>query len=109
MLPPFGGSTMQWPIMNRALCTHSSVLASAFVIAVLASPATRARAQAPTTVTLRARTPGESAPRTLAAVRATDRIRIDGRIDEAAWRDAPVGTDFVQRAPDVLQPATQRT
>ncbi|MEO7183595.1 MAG: DUF5916 domain-containing protein [Gemmatimonadaceae bacterium] len=51
----------------------------------------------------------ERNPRSLSAVRVTDRIRIDGRIDEAAWRAATVGSDFVQRTPDVLQPASQRT
>jgi hypothetical protein len=50
-----------------------------------------------------------SGRRSLSAVRASDRIRIDGVIDEAAWKSAAVGSDFVQRTPDVLQPATQRT
>ncbi|HWO88968.1 MAG TPA: DUF5916 domain-containing protein [Gemmatimonadales bacterium] len=35
--------------------------------------------------------------------------RIDGRLDEAIWRTAPVMSDFVQREPDEGQPASQRT
>jgi hypothetical protein len=47
--------------------------------------------------------------RSLVAARATSAIVIDGRLDDAAWRDAQIGRDFIQRAPDALQPATQRT
>jgi len=47
--------------------------------------------------------------RSLVAVRATSAIAIDGRLDDPAWRDAPVGRDFVQRSPDALRPSTQRT
>ena len=47
--------------------------------------------------------------RTLAAVRAPSIPTLDGRLDDAAWSAAAVGRDFVQRAPDVMQPATQRT
>ena len=81
----------------------------ALALFVLAFDARHAHAQA-----FAARTP-QGAParvpdrRSLSAARVTDRIRIDGRIDEAAWRAAAVGSDFVQRTPDVLQPATQRT
>ena len=47
--------------------------------------------------------------RTLAAVRAASAPTLDGRLDDAAWSAAAVGRDFVQRAPDVMRPATQRT
>lgn len=33
-------------------------------------------------------------------------IRLDGRLDEDAWGDAPPITDFVQRQPDEGQPPT---
>jgi hypothetical protein len=44
-----------------------------------------------------------------AAVRAPDgAIRVDGRLDDAAWRDAPPETDFVQREPDEGAQPTDR-
>jgi hypothetical protein len=43
------------------------------------------------------------------ALRANRAPVIDGRLDDAAWRDAPVATDFVQQSPDPGRPATQRT
>jgi uncharacterized protein DUF5916/cellulose/xylan binding protein with CBM9 domain len=46
---------------------------------------------------------------TVRAVRVSDAPRIDGRLDDAAWRDAPVAADFVQRDPDEGKPATERT
>jgi hypothetical protein len=43
------------------------------------------------------------------AVRVADgAIRIDGRLDEAAWRDAPALTDFVQKEPVEGAAATDR-
>ncbi|MGH7540942.1 MAG: hypothetical protein ACRELC_08090, partial [Gemmatimonadota bacterium] len=50
------------------------------------------------------------APRT-SAVRldTASRIELDGRLDEAAWAEAPAATRFVQREPDEGLPATQRT
>jgi hypothetical protein len=47
---------------------------------------------------------------TIAAHRITgDAPTIDGRLDEAAWRSAPVATDFVQQRPNPGAPATERT
>jgi hypothetical protein len=43
------------------------------------------------------------------AVRATAPIAIDGRLDEPAWRDAPVFGDFRQRDPDEGAPPTEPT
>ena len=43
------------------------------------------------------------------AVRAAAPIAIDGALDEAAWRDAPVAKDFVQREPREGQPASEAT
>lgn len=43
------------------------------------------------------------------AIRLTAPIQIDGRLDEAPWRDAPPATDFRQFEPDEGAPATQRT
>ena len=36
------------------------------------------------------------------------RIRVDGRLDEAIWRDVPAITDFVQREPGEGAPPTDR-
>ena len=38
-----------------------------------------------------------------------ERVRIDGRLDEAAWAAAPVATGFVQTEPGPGDPATERT
>ncbi len=45
----------------------------------------------------------------LAAVRAVGPIRVDGRLDDAAWANAEVATDFVQTTPNPRAPASQRT
>ncbi|HEX7241191.1 MAG TPA: carbohydrate binding family 9 domain-containing protein, partial [Longimicrobiaceae bacterium] len=45
----------------------------------------------------------------LRAVRATGPIRVDGRLDDAAWSTAEPAADFVQRAPSYGSPASQRT
>ena len=43
------------------------------------------------------------------AIRATGAIRLDGRLDEPAWSEAPVTDSFTQIDPDEGQPASQRT
>jgi len=45
----------------------------------------------------------------VAATRTSDSIRIDGRLDDAAWSLAEPFSDFLQRDPDEGQPATERT
>jgi hypothetical protein len=44
--------------------------------------------------------------RRLLAVKATTAIELDGRLDEGAWRDAPVADHFVQNDPREGEPAT---
>ena len=57
-----------------------------------------AHAQAPAVAPTAAAT---AAPkRQLAAVRITEALKIDGLLDEAAWREAPVATDFIQQRPN---------
>jgi len=46
---------------------------------------------------------------TLAAVRATRPIEVDGVLDEAAWGAATPATDFIQSTPSTGYPATERT
>jgi len=43
------------------------------------------------------------------AVRLTQPVTVDGRLDEDVWRTAPAATEFRQSQPDEGQPATQRT
>jgi hypothetical protein len=43
------------------------------------------------------------------ATRITDPPRLDGRLDDSAWRDAVPATAFTQRDPDEGKPATERT
>ena len=100
--------------MHRSSCSsrprHVSLL-SLCTAATLLLAAERAAAQAPTNAARavqRAIAPSTER-RVMSAVRATSVPVIDGRFDDAAWRTASVGRDFVQRAPDVMQPATQRT
>lgn len=50
------------------------------------------------------------ARKTLHAVRiAGDKPVIDGKLDEAAWRLAPMATDFIQSQPNPGKPASQKT
>lgn len=68
-------------------------------------------AQTPTTRTGTRQPSASGASRlTIAAARITgDAPTIDGRLDEAAWRSAPVAADFVQQRPSPGAPATERT
>lgn len=43
------------------------------------------------------------------ALYATSAVRVDGRLDEAAWRTAQPITGFIQSQPDAGYPATERT
>jgi len=43
------------------------------------------------------------------AVRVSTPIVVDGRLDEAAWREAPAAGDFRQSEPNEGQPASERT
>jgi hypothetical protein len=56
-----------------------------------------------------ATTPPGMVRRTIAAVQVTDAIRIDGVLDDNAWRNAVPATDFTQSEPRDGQPATEAT
>ncbi len=47
--------------------------------------------------------------KTLQAVKITQAPRIDGLLDDAAWKNAPVATNFIQNFPNTGQPSAQRT
>ncbi|MBI4538600.1 MAG: carbohydrate binding family 9 domain-containing protein [Gemmatimonadetes bacterium] len=52
----------------------------------------------------------EAAPRPVVhAARASGAIRVDGRVDEEAWKAAESLTTFIQSKPDAGYPASQRT
>lgn len=55
--------------------------------------------------------PGPDNPRSIAAVRLERgvSIRLDGVLDEPAWRQATPAADFLQQDPDEGEPATERT
>jgi hypothetical protein len=80
-------------------------------LAVAACAALPLHAQQLATVQRPAASPAPSleAPRAIRAVRVDAPVRIDGRIDEAAWATADVASDFVQQQPQVGQPSTERT
>lgn len=58
---------------------------------------------------VRAQTPDTLARPTLQATRTSAEIRVDGRLNEDAWQQAPVATDFVQSRPNPGKPASERT
>ena len=48
-------------------------------------------------------------PATATAIEVTESPRVDGRLDEAVWRQAAAMTDFTQRLPADGQPASEQT
>ena len=52
---------------------------------------------------------GVPLPETATATEVTDAPLVDGRLDEAVWRQTPVMTGFTQREPMDGQPASERT
>ncbi|MFM8532925.1 MAG: carbohydrate binding family 9 domain-containing protein [Acidimicrobiia bacterium] len=55
-----------------------------------------------------AQTQAKPAP-TVRAYRVTQPLRIDGKLDDDAYRTTPAITDFVQQEPDEFKPATEKT
>ena len=49
------------------------------------------------------------AARIVTAVRITERIALDGRLDEPVWMQAPAADDFLQKLPRNGAPATEKT
>ena len=73
---------------------------AAAVALVFWADAGRAQVQKPDSVAV---------TRTLRAARAASEIRVDGRLDEPVWEQAPIASDFTQNRPDPGTPATERT
>jgi hypothetical protein len=49
------------------------------------------------------------ATRIITALKITERVTLDGRLDEPFWTRVPVAGDFLQKLPDNGAPATERT
>ncbi len=56
-----------------------------------------------------AATEGPEVDQFLSATRAEGELRLDGKVDEAAWQAAPMFDGFVQHYPDFGQPPAERT
>src|SRR6478672_8571208 len=54
-------------------------------------------------------TRGETGQVVVRAVRVTERLRIDGRLDEAIYQSVPAISDFIQAVPHEGEPATDKT
>ncbi len=50
-----------------------------------------------------------SPEKVLSAVRLDQELKIDGTLDEAIWKTAPLATDFIQNRPNPGKPESQRT
>ena len=74
------------------------------LVAAVLAVAWPARGQTPPA----AAAPARPTPR-ISAVRATAKIAVDGRLDEADWARAQPAKDFLQKDPDEGKPATEPT
>src|SRR5687768_1260442 len=97
----------------ECLRSRRRVVVLGFVSLLAAAPAV-AQAEAPTDDAIAS--PAGSllvrAPDGRTSVRATrisEPMRIDGRLDEAVYREIPPVTDFIQQEPDEGAPATEKT
>lgn len=96
------------------LTTSRALVIAAWILVAAVVPAAAEAAAPPVpptdpagSATTRADT--TAAPLRLQLTEAAGPVRIDGRLDENAWRVAPVATGFVQQAPDDGAPASQAT
>jgi len=94
---------------TRAARTRRVMPTMLGAIVALALSSRAVRAQAPAAAVTSRAFAASADRRALAAARATSVPTIDGRLDDAVWSTAAAGRDFVQRYPDALAPATQRT
>ena len=77
--------------------------------ALLAQGAGRPQAGGPVAPVTAVRKTGSSTPRRVRAAQARTPIKLDGRLDDEAWKSAEVAGDFVQSEPNTGQPATEAT
>ena len=97
--------------LTAALCVLcvSPQLAGQVVIAPAARP--RARAVAPPPAPVPPATVSRSAEGgvTVRAVRISEPLRMDGRLDESVYSTVPAISDFIQQEPREGEPATEKT
>jgi hypothetical protein len=96
------------PMNLRCLCVVTAVVFACGVAHSLGAQTS----VAPAVSTDAGAAPDASAARTTRTVRALpldSEIRLDGRLDDAAWAHAEVATGFVQQRPTPGEAATQRT
>lgn len=88
--------------MSRLICRRGTLplLALAAWLALSASPAQSQTAREPG---------GEGAAPVAKAAERSGAIRLDGRLDEAAWAVAVPATEFTQQRPNEGAPASERT
>src|SRR5688572_27652512 len=85
-------------------------LLTAGLIVVVATPLrAQAQGEAGPAVTPPARVGAHDAAPRLRTARVSERIELDGRLDEAHWRSVPAATEFTQTEPADGAPATERT
>ncbi len=94
---------MTFPASIRALGLAFCISAGA------ASANAQSATPSQTAASSQAAKPGPADVPSLAAVRISTPIVLDGRLDEDAWKSSPAATGFVQREPDEGKPAAERT
>ena len=82
------------------MCFSFSLRSFFLLIGVSGLVGPQVRAQAPAAAPATPATATAAPKRQLAAVRIAAAMKIDGLLDEAAWRDAPIATDFIQQRPN---------
>jgi hypothetical protein len=75
----------------------------------LAGEAAAQQQPAPVAAAPPAAAPAAAPRKQLQAVRVTESIKLDGLLDEAAWQQAPVATDFIENQPTPGRPEKHRT
>jgi hypothetical protein len=94
-------------MIERKVMKKTALFALVFVITASAT-ALAAEAAGGASASDRDQTP-TPAPKVVKAVRATEPIVLDGRLDEAVWKTAPAATGFTQNDPQDGSPATEPT
>jgi hypothetical protein len=94
----------------RTACLGSALLVACSAVALPAHAQTTTVATNTAPGTADAASAGRTrSVQTLRAVSLDSDLRIDGRLEEAAWSAAEVARDFVQQRPTAGEPATERT
>lgn len=95
--------------MRLPTVLRSSALAAALLAGLYAAPARGQIAVPSDPAAAGGGAGGETERGLVRAAPRTGQIRLDGRLDEAAWANALPVTDFTQREPDEGSPVSERT